>query len=295
MKFIRLFVGTVAGVCYVWDVVSERTLGSLKGHKQAVSECTWSKTGTLIVTASDDSMLLAWRVIDDLHVQQIYRGHRAAVLTCCLSATDSILASGSTDETIRLWDVTTGECLSVIPAHSDPITSVCFLKNDSLLLSASCDRNLRIWDTSSFKCLVTLEVPFQLLSLKHSSSSVAASVDYSHVSHSFFLRSLKEFEKLFVIARLTCGKMRNLKVLVQQKSKLSLLEFSWNEDTGSIEQRRLDEIFGDQVFSNHLPICFDQTASGKVAYVSNSSRELSMVQLNDTELCIERVELVNVK
>jgi hypothetical protein len=142
---------------------------------------------------------------------------------------------------------------------------------------------------------VTLEVPFQLLSLKHSSSSVAASVDYSHVSHSFFLRSLKEFEKLFVIARLTCGKMRNLKVLVQQKSKLSLLEFSWNEDTGSIEQRRLDEIFGDQVFSNHLPICFDQTASGKVAYVSNSSRELSMVQLNDTELCIERVELVNVK
>ena len=40
---------------------------------------------------------------------------------------------------VRIWEVKTGKCISVLPAHSDPVTAVSFSKDGSLIASSSYD------------------------------------------------------------------------------------------------------------------------------------------------------------
>ena len=71
----------------------------------------------------------------------------------------NVLASGSFDESVKLWDVDTGECISTLPAHSDPVTMIDFNKDGTKLATSSYDGLCRIWDVDSSQCLVTLTAP----------------------------------------------------------------------------------------------------------------------------------------
>ena len=57
---------------------------------------------------------------------------------------------------MRIWDVKTGQCLKVLPAHSDPVSAVHFNRDGTLIVSASYDGLCRIWDTVTGSCLKTL-------------------------------------------------------------------------------------------------------------------------------------------
>jgi len=61
----------------------------------------------------------------------------------------NLLASGSFDESLRVWDVKKGECLKILPAHSDPVSAVHFNCDGTLLVSGSHDGLCRIWDTAT--------------------------------------------------------------------------------------------------------------------------------------------------
>ncbi len=82
------------------------------------------------------------------------------------------------DESVRLWNVRTGDCLKVLPAHSDPISAIDFNRDSTLIASGSYDGlwcvgvcssvfclggthtlNItpsRIWDAATGQCLKTL-------------------------------------------------------------------------------------------------------------------------------------------
>jgi WD40 repeat protein len=49
------------------------------------------------------------------------------------------LTNAQFDESVRLWNVKTGECLRVLPAHSDPISAVDFNRDSTLIASGSYD------------------------------------------------------------------------------------------------------------------------------------------------------------
>ena len=57
--------------------------------------------------------------------------------------------SGSFDETLRMWEVKSGECINVLPAHSDPVTAVNFNKDSSMIVSSSYDGLCRIWNSAN--------------------------------------------------------------------------------------------------------------------------------------------------
>jgi COMPASS component SWD3 len=68
----------------------------------------------------------------------------------------SLLASGSFDETVKLFDIRSGECVSTLPAHSDPVTAVAFNRDGTCVASASHDGLIRIWDVGTSECLKTI-------------------------------------------------------------------------------------------------------------------------------------------
>ena len=74
----------------------------------------------------------------------------------CVDQYRHICATGSFDETIKLWDIRTGDCISTLPAHSDPVTSVAFNRDGTMIVSGSHDGLIRFWDVMTGECLKTL-------------------------------------------------------------------------------------------------------------------------------------------
>jgi len=68
------------------------------------------------------------------------------------------IASGSQDKTIKIWNAQTGQCVSTLSGHNDPVRSVCFSPCGTKIVSAgglgenhggNGDFSIRIWDAET--------------------------------------------------------------------------------------------------------------------------------------------------
>ncbi len=167
----------------------------ITGHTRGINDLAWSpRTPSLIATASDDKTLRIWDAnrsavspdsansnsvgspsvgtgqnmgstsgngaceeannITDALVE--FKGHTNFCFSTKFSPQGNLLVSGSFDETVKIWDVRTGECVSTLPAHSDPVTGVDFNTDGTCIVSSSHDGLMRIWDVATGECLKTI-------------------------------------------------------------------------------------------------------------------------------------------
>ena len=68
------------------------------------------------------------------------------------------IASGSDDKTIKVWNAHTGQCVSTLSGHKDPVRSVCFSPCGTKIVSGGGlvkvlrgneDFSIRIWDAET--------------------------------------------------------------------------------------------------------------------------------------------------
>jgi COMPASS component SWD3 len=85
-----------------------------------------------------------------------FKGHTNFCFSTKFSPQGNLLVSGSFDETVKIWDVRTGECVSTLPAHSDPVTGVDFNTDGTCIVSSSHDGLMRVWDVATGECLKTI-------------------------------------------------------------------------------------------------------------------------------------------
>jgi len=166
----------------------------ISGHTRGINDLAWSpRTPSLIATASDDKTLRIWDVNRSLSASQDtnqadqgvgaantigspsvgtganaeeanhitealveFKGHTNFCFSTKFSPQGNLLVSGSFDETVKIWDVRTGECVSTLPAHSDPVTGVDFNTDGTCIVSSSHDGLMRIWDVATGECLKTI-------------------------------------------------------------------------------------------------------------------------------------------
>jgi len=60
------------------------------------------------------------------------------------------LVSAAADSTLRIWDPETGQCKSMLSAHTGAIT--CFQHDGQKVISGS-DRTLKMWDVRTGECV----------------------------------------------------------------------------------------------------------------------------------------------
>jgi WD40 repeat protein len=145
----------------LWDVVSRRSINTLKGHScdvityahgdyagqyiPAIKSLAFRPDGKVLASGSQDKTIRLWDVATAKSIATL-KAHSGSVESVTFSPDGKTLASASDDKTIRLWDVASGKCIATLTAHSAAVTSIAFSPDGKTLASASYDATIRLWD-----------------------------------------------------------------------------------------------------------------------------------------------------
>ncbi|GFF33840.1 wd40 protein, putative [Aspergillus lentulus] len=123
-------------------------LQTLEGHSDTVWSVAFSPDGSLLASASDDSLVNLWNPATGI-LKRSLEGHLDSVWSVAFSADSSLLASGSSDKTVKLWDTFTGVQKRELHGHSNSVWTVAFSANSELLASGSGDNIIKLWDPAT--------------------------------------------------------------------------------------------------------------------------------------------------
>ena len=139
--------GSGDGTIRLRDVLTGRTIATLKGHAH-VTSVAFSPNGRTLTSTSEDNAVHLWNVVTRTHNRTL-KGHTTFVRSVAFSPDGQTLASGSGDRTIRLWNVATGTHTRTLAGHTDWVNSVAFSPDGNTLASGSWDRTIRLWNVAT--------------------------------------------------------------------------------------------------------------------------------------------------
>jgi WD40 repeat protein len=119
------------------------------GIEQAglISTVAWSPDGTLLASATDEGLVLVWRVADS---DLLWRFEHAGVFgALCWSPNGKQLVSGAADGeqgVLFIWDVRQGILMRRLEGHSGFIWGIDWSAEHDLLVSAGADGTVRWWN-----------------------------------------------------------------------------------------------------------------------------------------------------
>lgn len=114
----------------------------LRGHSHHVTAVSWSASGSLLASASEDQTVRVWREGMDAIVLP---GHEAGV-SCVkwVPNSDTMLISSSQDGSVRIWSAIKGECLRCIKRHTRDVISIAISPNGEYIASGGTDQTIDV-------------------------------------------------------------------------------------------------------------------------------------------------------
>jgi len=120
------------------------------GHTKGVS-CTrfFPNSGHLLLSASMDTTVKIWDVLDDKSCIRTYMGHGQAVRDAAFSHDGTEFLSASYDRKIRLWNTETGQCICTFTNGKIPYVVRYNPERHHDFLSGGSDKKIIQWDIRS--------------------------------------------------------------------------------------------------------------------------------------------------
>ncbi|KAK6462577.1 Pre-rRNA-processing protein IPI3 [Scheffersomyces coipomensis] len=132
--------GSKSGKLYIWELSSGNLLCVKDAHYQTITSIKFSKCGTYLITASEDSRCMIWRTLDLISIYYNDVDHMRSIKPYYAIS----------DNTLAINDI--------------EITSN-GLSNDLKLYTVSKDTTLRIYDITSKQLLTTFILPYSIETL----------------------------------------------------------------------------------------------------------------------------------
>lgn len=152
----RALTGSHDGTLKFWDVSAGTSLGSMRGHGDAVISMAVDWASRRALTGSHDCTMKLWdldhgRCVETLHAP----GHPAFCLAVDWGAARAL--SGSWDCEVKAWDLQCSGGLGGFGGHAAPVTCVVLGWERRRAASGSADGVLKLWDPTSGGELWTVE------------------------------------------------------------------------------------------------------------------------------------------
>lgn len=127
----------------VFDIQSEKVIGSMKDHSRNVTHCHFLNNSTLI-TSSKDKTLKVWNT-ESLTLTKTIKCHDDSILHFAVHPTDAnLIATASSDKTAKIVNHGTSSVVATLIGHREPVNCIAFA-NDGRIVTGSSDLTVRIW------------------------------------------------------------------------------------------------------------------------------------------------------
>lgn len=133
---------------------TNKTVRTLVGHSEIVSDVCVLPGGDRAVSGSNDKKILLWDLTTGQCKRTIEDNAGRGVLCLALVSPDTVV-SGGKDKLLKLWSLKTGELISTYEGHKDGIGCVAVVM-DQWIVSCSRDKTVRLWEIDTRKCVGVL-------------------------------------------------------------------------------------------------------------------------------------------
>ncbi|MDH3380595.1 MAG: WD40 repeat domain-containing protein, partial [Gammaproteobacteria bacterium] len=138
----------------VWDLRIGRIQRVIEGHERDALSVAYSNGR--IYTSGDDMTLRVWDLETGIMLHK-WGPFENETDTCAIDTIQGRAILGCDDGAIRIFDITSGESVSEIPAHSSGIKKVATSPLNGDILSAAYDQKIFIWDAGTHRLKLELE------------------------------------------------------------------------------------------------------------------------------------------
>ncbi|XP_068625841.1 TAF5-like RNA polymerase II p300/CBP-associated factor-associated factor 65 kDa subunit 5L [Battus philenor] len=116
----------------------------LRGHSGPVQAVSILPREQLVLSASHDNTMRAWR-LSDYSCASVYRGHNYPIWCMDVSKNGLFIVTGSHDKTAKLWSLDRTFPVRVFVGHMSDVTCVKFHPNEAYMATGGADRSVRLW------------------------------------------------------------------------------------------------------------------------------------------------------
>jgi len=137
-----LATGTEGNLVRIWDLKSQKTVATFRGHKDILTSLAFSENGYYLSTAARDNLIKLWDLRGPKNVHTLKLDSKVVALDYDYSG--KYLAAATGNE-VRIFSGKSLEHVKTLADHAEVVTGVKFGNDAQFLASTSMDRKLRIW------------------------------------------------------------------------------------------------------------------------------------------------------
>ena len=137
------------GYVRLWDVRSQRQVGELPAHADAVSAIQFSALGDRIATAGEDRVVQVWNA-ESHKLLATLKSHTDRIPALAWAPDGSLLVSAGWDTSARVWRPgTSTEPAMLLNSHADQVLCVAFSGDGKLLATADSENDIYLWSNAA--------------------------------------------------------------------------------------------------------------------------------------------------
>jgi WD40 repeat protein len=138
----------------LYDFVSGKLTGLLRGHENVVFRLAFSPDGSRLISSGADDTAIIWDVPARRPLHRL-SGHTQSIRAAGFTADGRHAVTGSSDTTLRLWDADNGSLVATMQGHGNKVVSLA-VSRDGIIASGDLNGEIRLWDGETGRSLRVL-------------------------------------------------------------------------------------------------------------------------------------------
>jgi WD40 repeat protein len=146
-------------VARLWDPLTGRETGQLRGHTAGIEDAAYAPDGRLVATASQDHTVRLWDVATGREVRRL-DANDGMVYAMAFAHDGRTVAAGGWHKAVHLWDVATGRQLRALDNPGSLVLQLAFSPDGKVIATWGFqEKCIRLWDVGGGKEIRQLAAP----------------------------------------------------------------------------------------------------------------------------------------